>query len=157
MVFFECLAFPGQIHLWIVNGIYWVLWYGLGSIITISACYCSTLQRLFWVFRKRLSLSVPRACLVTCKSAEKRHLMRICIKWLCSLIATLNNDDDGSENVAKKITLSSFKLNRFYLDPLNMSNAGDFSWSWILKDFIQVKKKRKENSSCVYVLHKTSN
>ena len=41
---------------------------------------------------------------------------------------TLGNDDDddGSENVAKKMNLRSFKLNRVYLDPLNMSNAGDF-------------------------------
>ena len=37
--------------------------------------------------------------------------------------------DDGSENVGKKMNLRSFKLNRVYLDPLNMSNAGDFSWS----------------------------
>ena len=37
-----------------------------------------------------------------------------------------NDDDDGSENVAKKINLRSFKLNRVYLDPLNMSNVGDF-------------------------------
>ena len=42
-----------------------------------------------------------------------------------------DDDDDGSENVAKKMNLSSFKLNRVYLDPLNMSNVGDFSWSWI--------------------------
>ena len=46
--------------------------------------------------------------------------------------------DNGSENVGKKINVRSFKLNRVYLDPLNMSNAGDFSWSWIVKDFIQV-------------------
>ena len=39
------------------------------------------------------------------------------------------DDDNGSENVAKKMNLRSFKLNRVYLDPLNMSNAGDFSWS----------------------------
>ena len=39
------------------------------------------------------------------------------------------DDDDGSENVAKKMNLRSFKHNRVYLDPLNMSNAGDFSWS----------------------------
>ena len=55
---------------------------------------------------------------------------------------TLNkDDDDGSKNVDKKMNLRSFKLNRVYLDPLNMSNAGDFSWSWILKDFIQVQKE----------------
>ena len=39
------------------------------------------------------------------------------------------DDDDSSENVGKKMNLRSFKLNRVYLDPLNMSNAGDFSWS----------------------------
>ena len=40
-----------------------------------------------------------------------------------------NDDDDGSENDGKKMNLRSFKLNRVYLDPLSMSNAGDFSWS----------------------------
>ena len=46
------------------------------------------------------------------------------------IIGTLSNDDDdGSENVAKKTNLRSFKLNLVYLDPLNMSNVGDFSWS----------------------------
>ena len=39
------------------------------------------------------------------------------------------DDDDFSENVGKKINLRSFKLNRVYLDLLNVSNAGDFSWS----------------------------
>ena len=43
-------------------------------------------------------------------------------------------------NDGKKMNLSSFKLNRVYLDPLNTSNAGDFSCSWILKDFIQAQK-----------------
>ena len=51
-----------------------------------------------------------------------------------------NDDDDGSENDGKKMNLRSFKLNRIYLDPFNMSNAGDFSWSWIFKDFIQAQK-----------------
>ena len=42
--------------------------------------------------------------------------------------AVSNHDDDNeNENVAKKMNLSSFKFNRVYLDPLNMSNAGDFS------------------------------
>ena len=46
------------------------------------------------------------------------------------VLGTLSNDDDdGSENVAKEMNLRSFKLNRVYLDQLNMSNAGDFSWS----------------------------
>ena len=46
------------------------------------------------------------------------------------LLGTLSKDDDDDrENLDKKMSLPSFKLNRVYLDPLNMSNAGDFSWS----------------------------
>ena len=41
----------------------------------------------------------------------------------------LQQDDDGSENAGKKVNLRSFKLHRVYLDPFNMSNAGDFYWS----------------------------
>ena len=53
---------------------------------------------------------------------------KVAVVERCSL-GTLTNDDDdnGSENVAKEMNLRSFKLNRVYLDPLNMSNAGDFS------------------------------
>ena len=57
------------------------------------------------------------------------------------ILGTLGaDDDDGSENHGKKMNLRFFKLNRVYLDPLNMLNAGDFSWSWISKDFIQAQK-----------------
>ena len=46
------------------------------------------------------------------------------------VVGTLTKDDnDGSENVGKKMNLRSFKRNRVFLDPINMSNAGDFSWS----------------------------
>ena len=46
------------------------------------------------------------------------------------VIGTLSNDDDGGgENIARKMNLCSFKLTHVYLDPLNMSNVGDFSWS----------------------------
>ena len=40
-----------------------------------------------------------------------------------------NDDDDSSENVAKKLNLSHFKCYRVYLELLNLSNVGDFSWS----------------------------
>ena len=53
-----------------------------------------------------------------------------------------NDDDDGSENVAKKINLHPFKLYRVYSKPLNLPNVGDFSWSWILKDFLQFQKEK---------------
>ena len=51
--------------------------------------------------------------------------------WRCppKIVGTLSKDhNDGSENVGKKINLRSFKLDRVYLDPLNISQAGDFSW-----------------------------
>ena len=50
--------------------------------------------------------------------------------------------------------LRPFKLYRVYLKPHNSSNVGEFSWSWILSDFIHVQ--RKDNlSSYVHALHKT--
>ena len=49
-------------------------------------------------------------------------------------LGTLSNyDDDGSENITKKMNLRPFKLYRVYLEVLNSSNVGDFSWSLILK------------------------
>ena len=55
---------------------------------------------------------------------------------LCRLVYLLgalgNDDDDGSENITKKgiSTLSNFReLYRVYLEPLDSSNVGDFSWS----------------------------
>ena len=44
------------------------------------------------------------------------------------MIGTLS-DDDGSENITKKMNLRRFKLYRVYLEPFNSSNAGDFSLS----------------------------
>ena len=40
-----------------------------------------------------------------------------------------NDDDDGSENVAKNLNLPHFKCSCVYLELLNFSNVGDFSWS----------------------------
>ena len=46
------------------------------------------------------------------------------------MIGTLSKDDvDGSENITKKMNLRLFKLYRVYLELLNSSNVGDFSWS----------------------------
>ena len=56
-----------------------------------------------------------------------RHLHHSLMNYFMSYIS--NDDDDGSEKVAKKMNLRSSKLYRVYLDPLNMSNAGDVSWS----------------------------
>ena len=45
-----------------------------------------------------------------------------------------NDDDDGNENIAKKLNWRPFQPYRVYFDQVNLSNVGDFSWSWILKD-----------------------
>ena len=37
-----------------------------------------------------------------------------------------NNDDDGSQNITRKMNLRRFKLYRAYLEPLNSSNLGAF-------------------------------
>ena len=67
-----------------------------------------------------MALMVESALVVSCDQSLHHDEVR----------GTLSkNDDDGSENVAKKMNLRSFKHNRVYLDPLNMSNAVDFSWS----------------------------
>ena len=58
-----------------------------------------------------------------------------------------NDDNDGSENVAKKIrTCVPFKFYRVYLDPLSCicQMEAIFSWRLILKDFIQVQKEKGE-------------
>ena len=36
-----------------------------------------------------------------------------------------NEDDDGCENVAKKMNLRPFKFSLAYLDTLQLSNVGD--------------------------------
>ena len=47
----------------------------------------------------------------------------------CSNDEDDGDDDEGSENVAKKLNLSRFKCHRVYLELLNLSNVDDFSWS----------------------------
>ena len=40
-----------------------------------------------------------------------------------------NDDDDGNENVAKKLNWRPFKPYRVYFDQVSLSNVGEFSWS----------------------------
>ena len=47
------------------------------------------------------------------------------------------------------MNLRPFKLYRVYLEPLNSSNKGDFSWSWILKGFIYVEICRSMSTSSI--------
>ena len=46
------------------------------------------------------------------------------------IIGTLSNDDDdGSENITKKMSLGPFKLYGVYLELLDSLNVAEFSWS----------------------------
>ena len=55
---------------------------------------------------------------------------KVLLSSLHILVRELSNDeDDGSENVAKKMNLRSFKLNLVYLVSLNLSNGGYVCWS----------------------------
>ena len=66
--------------------------------------------------------------------------MMMMMMMMMMMIGTLSDDDDyGSENITTKMNLRPFKLYRVYLEPLNTSNVGDFSWSRILKGFIHVQ------------------
>ena len=67
-----------------------------------------------------------------CSRKNEKLLFSFCPGpiFLNEEIGTLSKDDeDSSENVGEKMNLHSLKLNRVYLDLLNMSNAGDLSWS----------------------------
>ena len=52
-----------------------------------------------------------------------------CFAFPESLGILSNDDDDSSGNITEKMNLRPFKLYRVYLEPLNSSNVGDFSWS----------------------------
>ena len=74
------------------------------------------------------------------------------------VLGTLSNDDDDrSENVAKKMNLSSFKLNRVYLDPIKCQMQATFPGVEFLRILFRFKKRKEDSSSYVHVLHKTSN
>ena len=67
---------------------------------------------------------------------------------------------DGSENVARKFNLLSFKLYRVFLHPLKLSNLSDFSVVELnFEGLCSAVEKREENSSSLYVqvLHKRRN
>ena len=60
----------------------------------------------------------------------------------CKESSTTLSNDDGSENVAKKWICVLSNLLASICDPFNLSNEGNFSWSGLFKDLIQVQKKK---------------
>ena len=84
------------------------------------------------------------------------------LKFWCGLVntyilGTLSNDEDdgGSGNVAKKMNLSSFKLNRVYLDPIKCQMQATFAGVEFLRILCRFKKRKEDSSLYVHVLHKT--
>ena len=56
-----------------------------------------------------------------------------------------NNDSDVyRENVTLKVKSRCFKLYHAYSISFNSTNVGNFFWSWILKDCIELEEKKKK-------------
>jgi len=88
----------------------------------------------------RRSLNWANQAAVSCWRGQVTFKARALTGKSSSNKETLSNeDDDGSETITKRMNLSPFTLYRHYLEPLNSSNVGYFSWSWILKGFIHVQ------------------
>ena len=62
------------------------------------------------------------------------------------------NDDDGCENIGKKMNLRSFKLHRSICQMQATFSGGEF-----LRILFRLKKMKENSSSYVHVLHKASN
>ena len=56
--------------------------------------------------------------------------------------ATLMNDGNGTENFTQKVNSRCSKLLRSYSTSFNLSNTGDFFWSWFLQLNTQKEKKK---------------
>ena len=55
-----------------------------------------------------------------------------------------SNDGDGYKNITLKVNSLCFKLYLTYSISFNSANNGEFFWSWILKDYIEVQRKKKK-------------
>ena len=75
------------------------------------------------------------------------------MKWVSLLLlgSLSNNDVDGYKNM----NLHRFKLYHAYSISFTSSNVGKCFWSWILRDSIKLKEKKRKLLSCVPVLDKT--
>ena len=57
---------------------------------------------------------------------QRFHWCRRCRIVRPPIASLSNNDDDGSQNITRKMNLRRFKLYRAYLEPLNSSSLGAF-------------------------------
>ena len=76
--------------------------------------------------------------------------VEVMASWITSLehYELSNDDDDGSEIVAKKLNLPPFKCYRVYLELLNLSNVGEF-----LRTLSRFRKEKENSSSYVHFLY----
>ena len=67
------------------------------------------------------------------------------------IMESFSNDNNSNENLVEKkfISLHPLKLYSVYLKPLNLSNVGNFSWTWILNDFIQNRMFTSTTKRCI--------
>ena len=68
-----------------------------------------------------------------------------------------NDDDDGSENFAKKTNLPSFKLIASVWTRSICQMSATFPGVEFVRILFKFKKRKENSSSYVHVLHKTSN
>ena len=68
-----------------------------------------------------------------------------------------DDDDDGSENVSKKMILHSFNLIASIWTRSICQMQATFPGVQFLRILFKFKKRKENWSSCVHVLHKTSN
>ena len=67
-----------------------------------------------------------------------RYLAYITLDKVKCVKMGLSTDDGDSENVTLKMNSPFLELFRVYSNSLEMSNEGEFRWSWFLGDRTQV-------------------
>lgn len=73
-------------------------------------------------------------------SSNESKKVQLSQDWFGSLS---NHVDNGRENAIKKTEFALFQT-RFYLASLNFLTMGDFRWSRVLMDSIQVQKEKEK-------------
>lgn len=91
-----------------------------------------------------------------CNTFDSSMISLSLLHGVSRTVGSVSDVDDGRENIDKKINFCPFKLYCLYLDSVNLSNAGDFSLSWILRTLSILTKRKGVSSSYVHVLHESS-
>ena len=79
--------------------------------------------------------------LPSCEDRTTRYLAYITLDKVKSVKMSFSTDDGDGENVTIKMNSRFFKLFRVYSSSLEMSNMGEFPWSWFLVACVQTITK----------------